>query len=343
MSSLRDALEALGRGLDLAGEMCRAAVAEILDGQAPETLVAAFLTALRVKGETPEELAAAVRAVRERMIPLDAGEIPFPPLLDTCGTGGDGASTANVSTAAALVVAAVGVPVAKHGNRAASGRCGSSEVLAELGVNIEAEPAILRQCLAECGIAFLYAPSFHPSLRSLAPLRRSLPFRTLFNLIGPLANPARPSRQLIGAPGEKTADLMALALVDLGIERAAVVTGSDGLDEVTLSGPTSVRWVENGSIRRETWEPGDFRLPFREVNELRIADPADGADRLRRLFAGELGAIRDVVLANASAALLVAERVGSLAEGVELAAVAIDSGSAARLLDDWAAISRVRR
>ena len=340
MSALRDALESLAKGFDLDTDDAHRAVSEILGVDAPEPQIAAFLTAIRIKGETAEELAGAAGAVRDRMIPFEVDRRHVPLLLDTCGTGGDGASTANVSTATAIVIASIGVPVVKHGNRAASGRSGSSEVLEELGIAIEAEPAVLHRCLDEVGITFLYAPKFHPALKALAPIRRLLPFRTLFNLTGPLVNPARPPRQLIGAPGDSLAGLMAGALVGLGIDRAAVVGGSDGLDEVTLAGPTSVRWVESGSIRLETWTPEDFGLPYRPVAEFVVVDPADGADRLRRLFAGERGAIRDVVLANASAALMVAGRSDSLIEGVGLGAEAIDSGAAARLLDAWSRISR---
>jgi anthranilate phosphoribosyltransferase len=339
MTALAQALEQLGAGRDLGAEEARAAVSAIMDGTASEVAVASFLTALRVKGETADELAGAVVAVRERMA---AWQPPDPPraLLDTCGTGGDGARSVNVSTAAAVVVAACGVPVAKHGNRSASGNSGSAEVLAELGVAVEAEPGVLRRCLAEHNITFLFAPAFHPALRFAAPVRRQLPFRTLFNLVGPLANPARPDFQLVGTSNERQADLMAEALARLGVRRAAVVTGSDGLDEVTLDGPTHVRLVECGQVTTALWEVDQFGLRAARAEDLRVSGPAESADRLRRTFAGESGPVRDIVLANSAAALWVAGESATLAGGVRRAAEAIDSGEAARLVERWARLSR---
>ena len=264
----------------------------------------------------------------------------MPAVLDTCGTGGDGANTVNISTASALVVAACGVPVAKHGNRSASGNSGSAEVLAELGVAVEADPAVLRRCLTELGITFLFAPRFHPALRFAAPVRRQLPFRTLFNLIGPLANPTRPAFQLIGVPDDRPAELMASALARLGVTRAAVVTGSDGIDEVSLDGPTRVRWVEGGTVTIRTWHPEEFGLPTVRPPSLRVSGPVETASRLRAVFTGSKGPDRDTVLANAAAALLVAGRVEGLAEGVALASRAIDEGRAAILLERWSRSSR---
>jgi anthranilate phosphoribosyltransferase len=333
-SPLTDALRHLGSGRGLTASETSAAVGVIMAGEAPEPAIAAFLTALRVKGETADELAGAVEAVRARMAPWDASRSPRP-LLDTCGTGGDGANTVNVSTATALVVAASGVPVAKHGNRSASGNSGSAEVLTELGVAIEASPEVLQRGLSELGIVFFFAPGFHPALRHAAPVRRQLPFRTLFNLVGPLANPARPEYQLVGVASERQAALVAEALLRLGTVRAAVATGSDGLDEVTLSGPTLVRWVESGRITRTTWTPADFGLARVPAEALRVSGPSDSAARIRGLLDSAPGPVRDVVLANAAAALLVAGAVQSLPEGVERASGAIDSGAARRLLERW--------
>jgi anthranilate phosphoribosyltransferase len=346
MSPLIAALERLGTGTGTGGgglsaAETSAAVSVIMAGEASEAAIAAFLTALRVKGETADELAGAVEAVRSRMAPWDADASGTPrPLLDTCGTGGDGASTVNISTATAIVVAACGVPVAKHGNRSASGSSGSAEVLTELGVAIEAGPTLLRRCLAELGITFLFAPAFHPALRFAAPVRRQLPFRTLFNLVGPLANPAGPELQLVGVAGEHQAEMVALALARLGVLRAAVVTGGDGLDEVTLDGPTRVRWVESGESTLQTWTHRDFGLPRVPADALRVGGPAESAARLRDFLAGQGGAIRASILANAAAALLVAGRVSTLPEGVERAAHAVDTGAAARLLDRWGRLSR---
>jgi anthranilate phosphoribosyltransferase len=337
------ALQRLGSGSGLNAAETSAAVSEIMAGAASEAAIAAFLAALRVKGETADELAGAVEAVRAHMAPWNpppGTEMTSRPLLDTCGTGGDGASTVNVSTATALVVAACGVPVAKHGNRSASGNSGSAEVLAELGVDVEAEPQVLRRCLAELGITFLFAPAFHPALRFAGVVRRQLPFRTLFNLVGPLANPARPAFQLVGVAGRRPAAMVAEALSRLGLQRGAVVTGEDGLDEVTLDGPTHVQWVEPGTVRPETWTPEDFGLPRASAAELRVAGPAESAARLREFLNGQKGPVRNLILANSAAALLVAGRAISLREGVEQAAVAVDSGAAAALLERWGRLSR---
>ena len=337
---LLEALEALAAGRGLTETQAHAAVAAVMTGEVPDPLVAAFLTALRIRGETADELAGAVGAVRDHAISLP-GLADLPPTLDTCGTGGDGACTVNISTATAIVVAAVGVPVAKHGNRSASGNSGSAEVLAELGVAVEAEPAVLVRCLRELGLTFLFAPRFHPALRFAAPVRRLLPFRTLFNLVGPLANPARPAYQLIGVPDPRLADLVAAAINRLGITRAAVVTGSDGLDEVSLGGDTRVRWVEGGVVSATTWGRDAFGLGPVAPADLRVAGPAASARAIRGLLAGDLGPVRATVLANAAAALLVTEAVGDLRAGVDRAALAIDDGSAARLLARWAELSHL--
>jgi anthranilate phosphoribosyltransferase len=269
----------------------------------------------------------------------DAGlDLPQSGVLDTCGTGGDGARSVNVSTASAVVVAACGVPVAKHGNRAASGNSGSAEVLAELGVAVEAEPTTLGRCLAELGIAFLFAPRFHPGLRPLAAVRKQLPFRTLFNLVGPLANPARPDYQLVGVAGEGPARLVAEALVQLGTRRAAVVTGLDGLDEVSLGAPTRVLVVERGAVSERLWEPSEFGLGPVSASELRVSGPAESAAKIRAMLAGEPGPVRDVVLANAAAALWVVG-VGTLRDSVDRAAEAVDSSRAADLLRRWQSLS----
>jgi anthranilate phosphoribosyltransferase len=337
--AVADAVARLAAGGSLDADEAHAAVGEVMAGDVNEALLAAFLTALHLKGETPDELAGAVRAVRERMGAWD--DVPSRrPLLDTCGTGGDGANTVNISTAAAIVAAASGVAVAKHGNRSASGNSGSAEILIELGVDIEATPDRLRHCLAELGLTFLYAPKFHPALRHAAAVRRQLPFRTLFNLVGPLANPARPEFQVVGVSGATGAVLVAEALVRLGIRRAAVVRGEDGLDEVTLGGATHVLWVEDGAITARTWTPADFGLPHVVAEELRVSGPAESAALIRAFLAGGPGPVRPAVLANAAAALLIAGRVEGLSEGVAVASEAVDSGCAIALLDRWRALSR---
>ena len=253
-------------------------------------------------------------------------------LVDTCGTGGDGASTLNISTAAAIVAAACHVPVVKHGNRAATSRAGSSDVLAALGIAHDPEPEISRRCLAEVSLAFLFAPRYHPGLARLAPVRRSLPFRTVFNLIGPLCNPASPPYQLIGVPDDNHASLLAEVLSrQAHIRRAIVVTGGDGLDEITLDGPTTVRLVEAGQVELCRWWPEDFGLARQHAGSLIVRDALESARRLIQIFEGERGPARDYVIANTAAALRVATGC-TLLEGAAEAAEAIDSGATARVL-----------
>lgn len=335
---LSRALKTLGCGRDLNREDAEAAVAEILEGDAPEAEIAAFLMGLHVKGETILELAGAVNAVRERMIPFGQ-DLDRATWIDTCGTGGDGANTLNVSTAAAIVVAACGVKVAKHGNRSASGNSGSAEVLAEMGIDLQAGDETQRRCISELGIVFLLAPRYHPGLRYAAPVRKCLPFRTIFNLVGPLANPASPRFQLIGVSGERQADLVAGALANSRTARAAVVTGPGGLDEVALDGTTRVLVVEETTIRELAWNPDDFGLGPVSVEDLRVSSPVDSAARISRLLAGEPGPARDMVLANAAAALWVIGEL-DLRAGVVRAADAIDSGRARSLMDRWREMNR---
>jgi anthranilate phosphoribosyltransferase len=327
-------LEKLVLGRSLTAAENQVAVTEILDGNVADAGVAAYLTALTIKGETADEIEGAVTAVRGRMIRFGSGP-PTELLLDTCGTGGDGACTVNISTASAIVVAACGVAVVKHGNRAASGSSGSSDVLAALGVAIDPELPLILRGLAELKIAFLFAPRFHPGLANLAPIRRQLPFRTVFNLVGPLCNPAFPTHQVIGTPEGPHADLLADVLARLpNLQRAVVVSGSDGLDEVTLDGPTTVRLVEPGSVRRLIWQPIDLGLCPSSAKALRVRSPMESAEQIQRVVAGEPGPVRDYILANSAAALWVTGR-HDLRAGVELAATAIDSGAAARVLERW--------
>jgi anthranilate phosphoribosyltransferase len=334
MGPLTAALETLAAGRSLSAAECQCAMETLLDGLAQDTAAAAFLTALKVKGETPDELEGAVQAVRRRMqhfLPVPArGDV-----LDTCGTGGDRANTVNLSTAAALVVAACGMPVAKHGNRAASSASGSSDVLTALGVAVDPPADILNRCLSELNIVFLFAPRFHPGLARVAAIRRQLPFRTLFNLIGPLCNPASPPYQLVGVPHDAQAELVALVLArHASAKRAVIVTGSDGLDEVTLGGPTSTRVVEHGVVKRETWNPEDFGLSRHSVASIAVDSPMESATQIQRVLTGERLPARDFVLANSAAALYAATGC-SLAVGVARAARAIDSGSAQKLLRRW--------
>jgi len=340
-SPLSLALERLAAGESLSAAQCQEAVAAILGNQAPGADTKAFLTTLHQKGESAEELLGAVRAIRQRMIAFDSGPAAGDS-LDTCGTGGDGAETVNVSTAAAIVLAACGVRVVKHGNRAATGRSGSSDVLDRLGVAVDVDSSVLRQCLEELGIVFLFAPRFHPGLCGVAAVRRQLPFRTLFNLVGPLCNPASPTHQLVGVPGDDQARLMAEVLARAeSIRRAVVVTGGDGLDEVTLDGPTRVHVVEPGTIHEAVWSSDDFGLPRVHAGELKVSGPEESADRLRQMLAGEPGPVRAIVLANAAAALWTISP-GPLPALVDRAARAIDSGAAARLVERWSELTRGR-
>jgi anthranilate phosphoribosyltransferase len=336
MEPVTACLQLLAGGGSPSADAMEHAIGAMLDGQAGEATAASLLTAIRLRGETADSLDGAVRAVRKRMTAWTS-PIPSDRLLDTCGTGGDGVNSVNLSTAAAILTAACGVPVVKHGNRAASGNSGSSDVLTALGVAADPGLEVLSECLAGLNIAFLFAPRFHPGLGRVASIRRQLPFRTVFNLVGPLCNPASPAFQLVGTTDEGRARLLASVLARMPhVRRAAVVTGSDGLDEVTLAGPTHVLVVEAGSIRPETWQPADFGLGRQGTDGLRVAGPEESAARIRRTLAGEPGPVRDYVLANAAASLWVVDAC-PLSQGVARAAAAIDSGDAARLLDRWTA------
>lgn len=333
MATLADLLER--RDLS-AMHMCQV-MHGILDGACGEVETAALLVALHMKGETADELAAAAAVLREYCLPLAAGRDD---VLDTCGTGGDGSSTFNISTAAALVAAAAGVPVVKHGNRAMSSRSGSADVLTALGVCVELEAAAARRCLQRLGMTFCLAPLFHPRLQHVAAVRRRLGVRTLFNCLGPLANPAGASYQLLGVGRAEWLDRLAAALARLGTRRALLVCGRDGLDEVSLSGPTLVREVTEGQVRTEEWTPEDFGLARCRLDELRVAGPEESATVIRAVLQGAEGPARRMVLANAAAALVAAEKAASLTEGVARSAEAVDSGRALGVLNDLVALSQ---
>lgn len=332
---VREALASLIEGRDLNEDRAVAAIGAIMDGAADDLAVAAFLTALRMKGETADELVGAAHAMRERAtaIPID-----LPGLLDTCGTGGDGLATFNISTAAALVAAAAGVPVAKHGNRAASSTSGSADVLEALGVRIDLTPAQVAQCVREIGIGFCFAPLCHGAMKNVAPVRGRLGFRTIFNLLGPLTNPAGAAFQIVGAGRVATAELMAQALARLPVERAVVVSGNDELDEVSLWGTSTVFIVENGQIEQTTWEARDLSPtgPI-EVETLRVTSPQESADVIRRVLDNEPSPAREIVIANAAAALLAAGRVETIGQGLEMARETVAAGRAAATLGNLVA------
>jgi anthranilate phosphoribosyltransferase len=325
-----ETLTALIGRRDLTEDAMRVVMQDVMAGRCGEAETAALLVALRMKGETAAELAAAAAVLREHMVRLDTGR---PDVLDTCGTGGDGSGTFNVSTAVALVAAGAGVPVVKHGNRAVSSRSGSADVLAALGVAVEGDAAWARACLNEAGLAFCFAPHFHPALRHVAPVRRRLQVRTLFNCLGPLANPAGAAYQLLGVGRPEWLDPLAGALARLGTRRAVLVCSRDGLDEVSLSAPTQVREVRGGRVAAWEWAPADFGLEPCALADLRADGPEESAAVIRGVLDGHVGPARRMVLANASAALLVAERVGSPGEGVARAAEAIDGGRARQVLE----------
>jgi anthranilate phosphoribosyltransferase len=332
----REILPALVDRQDLHQAQVRRLLGELIQGRCNELEAAAVLVAWRMKGETAAELAAAALVLREQMVRFETGRAD---LLDTCGTGGDGSCTFNISTAAALVSAAAGVSVVKHGNRAVSSSSGSADVLAALGVTVREGADWAQRCLNQVGLAFCFAPHFHPAMRHVAALRRRLPMRTLFNCLGPLLNPAGAAYRLLGVGRREMLDPMAGALARLGVRRAFLVCGVDGLDEVSLSGSTLVREVRGSKIEAHEWLPHDFRLKPCRLTELTVTDAADSARVIREVLSGQDGPAARIVAANAAAALLVADRVATLTEGVECATEVLRSGRAAEVLERLIACS----
>jgi anthranilate phosphoribosyltransferase len=313
------------------------AIEAIMQGDCSDAEIAAFLTALRMKGETVEEIVGAASVMREHVTRIETGRVD---LLDTCGTGGDSLSTFNISTATALVAAACGVPVAKHGNRGFSSPSGSAEALQELGVNIEVGVPVVEQCIREVGVGFCYAPLLHPSMRHAVPVRMQLRYRTIFNILGPLTNPAQAQHQLLGVSRRDLVEKLAEAISRLGTRHAFVVCGHDGLDEVTLTGPTFVAEVHDGAVHSHQWHPSDFDLAACRLEDVQVISRTESAERIRGVLRGEAGPCRDIVLANAAAALLAAERVPDLRSGTVRAAHAIDTGRAGRVLQALAELTQ---
>jgi anthranilate phosphoribosyltransferase len=307
----------------------------IMAGDVSEIRIAAFATALETRRPTIDEIVGAVRAMRGAMKTIETN----PYAIDLCGTGGDGIGTLNISTACAFVVAACGVPVAKHGNRNMSSKSGTADCLEALGVNIELSPAGAPRCLAEAGLCFLFAQAYHPALRFAAPVRKELGFRTVFNLIGPLSNPARVRRQLVGVYAKEWVVPIAEALKQLGAVNAWVVNG-DGLDEITVSGATHVAILDNGAVTTRDVVAEDAGLKSWPLEDLKGGDCTHNAAALSRLFKGETGAYRDIVLINSAAALIVGGKARDLREGARLAAAAIDTGAAQATLEKLVAISK---
>ncbi len=305
-------------------------VAWLLSGRAEQSAIVACLVALSEKGETVDELVGAAQALRDSMLTVESQRRP---LLDTCGTGGDGAKTFNISTAAAIAIAACGVAVAKHGNRKITSSTGSADVLAELGINLEASPAVVTASLERLGICFCFAPHFHPAMRHVGSARREIAHPTIFNRLGPLANPASADRQVLGVGAEEMQRPMALALQRLGSHRSLVVRGTDGVDEISLAASTIVLEVTPQAIVEHCWSPEDFGLPRASRDELFADDPAASAARIRSVLDGETGACRDVVVINAAAGLWVAGVHSDLRECARRVQQAIDSGQAKRLVE----------
>jgi anthranilate phosphoribosyltransferase len=331
-------LKRVAGGKQLSAGESAAMFGAMMAGQVSEMRMAALLSVLALRGPSVAEITGAARAMRDAMT-----KVPAPPgAIDVCGTGGDGAGTLNVSTAAAFVVAACGVPVAKHGNRAMSSRTGAADVLEVLGAPIDNDAETARRALIAPGFTFLFAPAYHPAMKHVAPVRKELGFRTIFNLLGPICNPAEVKRQLIGIFAEEWLEPVAHVLADLGTEKAWIVHGADGLDELTTTGITRVAMLEGGQVTMKDVTPEDAGLNRSTLAKLKGGGAEDNARAIREVLAGAKNPFRDIVLLNAGAALVVADKTASLAEGVRLAASAIDEGTAARVLAESQVKERAR-
>ena len=325
----------------LSREEARAVMEEVLRGETTDAQIAALLVGLHMKGETVEEIVGFAEAIRAAATPLpivrdslvDVSGTGREALVDTCGTGGDASGTFNISTATALAVAGAGVRVAKHGNRGVSSRCGSADVMESLGVNINQPPVRVAACLDEVGIAFLFAPLMHSATKYVQPARRELRLRTVFNLLGPLTNPAHTSAQVVGVYSDDLVEKLAEALALLGLRRALVVHGADGLDEITITGPTRVAEVRDGQVRTYEVTPEEFGIQRAPLEAISGGDAAANAGMIREILRGEKSARRDVVLLNAAATLVAAAKVDSIGEGIPLVAGSLDSGAAADKLE----------
>ena len=326
---IRDAIAKLVAAQDLSRDEAVAAMTAIMSGDATDAQIAAFTVALRLKGETVDEIAGCAAVMREKAVRIHA---PSPDVLDTCGTGGDATGTFNISTAVALVAAGAGCCVAKHGNRSVSSASGSADVLRELGVNIEAGVPVVERALREAGIGFLFAPALHGAMKYAIGPRREMGIRTVFNILGPLTNPARARRQLLGVFDPGLLETMARVLASLGSVRCLIVHGDDGLDELTTTTTSHVCELHDGQLRSYTVSPGELGLPAARLDDLRVASPAESAAVVRDVLAGTSGPARDIVALNAGAALVAAGKAADLAAGIGLARETLDSGAAAAAL-----------
>jgi len=335
---LEDVLGRVSAGENLSMEEMAGAIDAIMQGGVPEGQMGLLLTSLRAKGETAEEVAGAALAMRRHMVRIRCRHDTF---IDTCGTGGDASQTFNISTAAAIVTAAAGLPVAKHGNRKITSKTGSADVLQHLGINVEASVPQVVRCLDELGICFCFAPLMHPAMKHVAAVRKKLAVPTIFNLLGPLTNPAGAPYQLLGVGQPHLQPLLAEALCLLGVQRAMVVCGADGLDEVTIAGETQVVAVEGENVERRTWSPDDFGLPRAELDSIRVEGPAESAEMIRQVLDGQPGPARDIVVINSAAALMTAGKTSEPQAAASAAQEAIDRGAAketvARLVELTAA------
>ena len=326
---IKEAIRLLTERRDLSAEECAQAMNEVMSGEATPAQVAAFIVALRMKGETPEEITSCARVMRAKARRIEAGaEV----VLDIVGTGGDARNTFNISTASAFVAAGAGATVAKHGNRAVSSHCGSADVLRQLGVNIEAGPDVVERCLCEVRIGFLYAPMLHEAMKFAIGPRREIGVRTVFNLLGPLTNPAGARHQLIGVYDPALPPVLAAVLKNLGSERCLVVHGDDGLDEITTTGKTLVAELKDGEVTLHEWTPEQFGLPRAKLSDLVVRSIAEAAEAVRSVLKGERGPRRDIVALNAGAAIMVAGLAADLLSGIRRAEQVIDSGAAEKAL-----------
>ncbi len=335
---IKEAIKRLTERRDLTAEEAAQAMNEVMSGEASPAQVAAFIVSLRMKGETGEEIAGCARVMRSKARAIRCAPARYE-VVDTCGTGGDARNTFNISTAAALVVAGAGVTVAKHGNRAVSSHCGSADVLKQLGVNIEAPAPVVERCLRECGIGFLFAPMLHEAMKFAIGPRREIGVRTVFNLLGPLTNPAGARCQVMGVYDAALAPVLAGVLRDLGSRRCMVVHGDDGLDEITTTGRTAVAELRDGQVRTYTIAPEDFGLPRAKLSDLVVHTLEEASAAVHGVLAGESGPRRDIVLLNAGAAIMVSGAAADLAAGMKRAAESIDSGAAGKTLAQLVSVS----
>jgi anthranilate phosphoribosyltransferase len=328
---IKEAISKVVEGENLTSEEASLVMDEIMKGRATPSQIASFITALRMKGETPEEIAGMARKMREMARNISSEKEG---VLDTCGTGGDGLKTFNISTAAAFVAAGAGVPVAKHGNRAVSSECGSADVLEALGVKIDLPPERAERCLNGVGIAFLFAPLFHPAMKHAITPRREIGIRTVFNILGPLTNPAKADYHLLGVFSSHLVRTMAEVLSKLGVKKALVVHGADGLDEISTTGENRIALMEGGKVVELSLNPEEVGVNRSSLEELRVETREEAVEKMRKVLKGEKGAERDIVLLNAAAAFIVSERASSWEEGLKLAEESIDSGKAYQKLEE---------